>query len=95
MAWGSGGAWGKPRGNQKSNQWQDTRNQKEDDQQDKRNQENDGMGPYGRPAENGFPLPEEPLWHGHAWRPEGVYYDQASGRFSDGYQPGPGDKPQF
>jgi len=54
----------------------------------------DGMGPYGRPAEDGMP-PEPPLWHGHAWQPTGVEYDQASGRFSDGYKPGPGDKPKF
>lgn len=53
-----------------------------------------GMGPYGRPAEKGMP-PEPPLWHGHAWQPEGVTYDPASGTFSDGYVPGPGDKPRF
>lgn len=60
-----------------------------------RGSDNDGMGPYGRPAENGFPLPEQPLWHGHAYTPEGVYFIAGENRFSDGYVPGPGDKPQF
>jgi hypothetical protein len=55
---------------------------------------NDGMGPYGRPAENGMP-PEPPLWHGNTGTPVDVHYDQATGTFSDGYRPGPGDKPRF
>jgi hypothetical protein len=55
---------------------------------------NDGMGPYGRPAEKGMP-PEPPLWHGHAWQPVNVEFDPSTGRFTDGYQPGPGDKPKF
>jgi len=55
---------------------------------------NGGMGPYGRPAERGMP-PEPPLWHGHAWQPTGVEFMQGVGMFSDGYIPGPKDKPQF
>lgn len=95
MAWGGGGGWGPSKTKHKgSSAWKDARNQERDPRD---NQQNDGMGPYGRSAEpeKGFPLPEQPLWHGHAWQPEGVTYDQATGRFSDGYQPGPGDKPQF
>ena len=56
---------------------------------------NEGMGPYGRPAENGFPLPEQPLWHGHAWQPEGVEFIPYTNKFTDGYRPGRGDKPRF
>ncbi len=92
MGWGSGGG----------NAWKDRRVPDEPEAEGKRGrwgeqgaQMNDGMGPYGRPPENGFPLPEEPLWHGHAWRPEGVYFIEGENRFSDGYVPGPGDKPQF
>jgi hypothetical protein len=56
---------------------------------------NDGMGPYGRPAENGFPLPEQPLYKGSAGQPVDVYFIPGENRFSDGYVPGPGDKPRF
>jgi hypothetical protein len=56
---------------------------------------NDGMGPYGRPPENGFPLPEEPLYHGHSWHPSDVDFIPYANKFTDGYKPGPGDKPRF
>lgn len=55
---------------------------------------NDGMGPYGRPAEHGMP-PEPPLYKGSAGQPVSVDYDPSTGRFTDGYTPGPGDKPKF
>lgn len=64
---------------------------------------NDGMGPYGRPAKSNAP-PEPPLYKGHVWtpgEPGDVEFDQATGRFSDGYEPrGAGllrrsDKPDF
>jgi hypothetical protein len=54
----------------------------------------DNQKDYGRPPENGMPY-EPPLWHGHAWQPVDVTYDRATHRFSDGYIPGPSDKPKF
>lgn len=54
----------------------------------------DAKNPYALPAKGNAP-PEPPLWKGHAWQPVNVDYDWGSGTFSDGYVPGPGDKPRF